>query len=64
MLGSRKANGGGFTLQGLNKLTNTKSNKGVTVLEYVIDGLEQNKSPLLEWYDSMPHVKQAKPLRF
>jgi len=57
--GSAKGAAGGFRLGGLIKLTETKTNRGDTLLDYVVQSIMENMRDLFEVVDDFPHINEA-----
>ena len=54
-----KQNAAGVKLEGLMKLAQTKSNSGITVLDYIVMNLGRNTPELLQIAEDLPHLKAA-----
>ena len=60
--GGRNANMQGIRLSGLQKLTMTKSSKGVSLLQFLIDRLHLKDPDVLELENDYPAINKAKVL--
>ena len=57
--GTAKESAAGFKMSGLVKLTETKTNRGETLLDYVVTSMIENMKEMLEVVDDFPHVNGA-----
>eukprot|EP01122_Echinamoeba_exundans_P009101 TRINITY_DN313_c0_g1_i1.p1 TRINITY_DN313_c0_g1~~TRINITY_DN313_c0_g1_i1.p1 ORF type:complete len:586 (-),score=237.19 TRINITY_DN313_c0_g1_i1:161-1870(-) len=57
--GTSRGGASGFSLDSLPKLTDTKSNADVNLLEFLIETCEQKFQPVLEWVKDLEDTKYA-----
>ena len=62
--GTAKGSASGFKMSGLLKLTETKTNRGDTLLDYVVQSVFENMYEILELVDDFPSVGEASKKSF